>query len=132
MWLEAEPTLVRNFTLKTAHHDSRTWNWLLKHVWPSADLGLISRGPVGISLHRDATYAGWTAYGVNLGEPTVFGYEEIYEQYGYGPCRAGGAPVTEITLEPGDVYRFNPKNRHGVLSEITAARWNINLWTLKK
>jgi len=131
LWLEAEPTLTRNFSLTSAHHDSRTWNWILKHVWPGADLGLVSRGPVGITMHRDATYAGWEAYGINLGEPVVFGYRECYGDYRYGP-QDDTAAITEIQLQPGDVFRFNCKNPHGVLSPITENRWSVNLWSMKR
>jgi hypothetical protein len=130
LWLEAEPTLVRNFTLTEAIQDERTWTWLLKNVWPGADLGLLSRGPVGIKMHRDATYAGWEAYGLNLGETVTFGYQECYGSFKYGN-QDDSAPITEVILEPGDVFRFNPKNPHGILSEITDARWAINLWCLK-
>jgi hypothetical protein len=130
LWLQAEPTLSRDFTLSKAVEDERTWSWILKHVWPEADLGLVSRGPVGIGMHRDATYAGWIAYGINLGETVTWGYQESYKTYKYS-SQDDSAPVSELTLEPGEVFRFNPKNRHGVLSPITEKRWSVNLWKFK-
>jgi hypothetical protein len=131
VWLQAEPTLTRNYSLTKAHGDDRIWSWIIKQIWPQADIGLVTRGPVGIGMHRDATYAGWTAYAINLGEDVTWGYRECYKDYCYGP-QDDNAPVTEIKIKAGQCFKFNPKNQHGVLSEITDKRWSINLWELKK
>lgn len=130
-WLNYEPTLVRDYTINPAHKDERIWNYFQNLLPGHIDCGLISRGPVGISMHRDASYAAYKAYGVNLGETVTFGYRECYNDYRWTRNSNNDAPVTEIILQPGDVYEFCCKNPHGIQSEITENRWAINFWSFK-
>jgi len=130
-WLQYEPTLVRDYTLKPAHRDERIWNYFTQILPGRIDCGLISRGPVGISMHRDASYAAYKAYGVNLGETVTFGYRECYSDFRWSKNANNNAPLTSITLEPGDVYEFCCKNPHGILSDISENRWSINFWSFK-
>lgn len=133
-WLEQEPSLTRDVTLRPAHHDERLWNWILRvtarHNW-EPQLGLIARGPVGISLHRDASYADYEAFSINLGETVTWQYRECYRVMGWERDADNNAPITEIELPAGAIVRFNCKNPHGVGSVISAQRWSLNLWRLK-
>jgi hypothetical protein len=133
VWLEQEPTLVKDYTLSPAYHDERLWKWLTsqlsKYNW-TPQVGLVARGPVGISLHRDATYAQYMGFNINLGEDIIWQYRECYKQFGYGPAD-NDAPVVNLEVPKGAVIRFCVKNPHGVGSPITDKRWSINLWRLK-
>jgi hypothetical protein len=131
LWLQHQPSFARDYTLSAGHVDQRLWGYFERLLPSRIDCGLVTRGPVGISMHRDASYAQYRAFGVNLGEQVTFGYREVYREYRYSPDQQAFAPVQEITLQPGDVYEFCCKNPHGIMSPITASRWSINFWALR-
>lgn len=126
-WLETEAPLSMSRPWQDGHHDAWLWTWIREHVWDKAELGLVAYGPVGISAHRDAWYAGWEAVTINLGEVEAWMYCPQYSDYCYGPQQ----DAHEWMLHPrvGEVYRFNPKNPHAVINPAND-RWSINLWTI--
>lgn len=123
-WLQAEAPLGSQ-PWQLGVSDDRLWSWIKKVIWPEAELGLITYGPVGITLHRDASYADYEARTLNLGTIKAWQYEPGYSTFGYGPQNI--RPIMNLMLSPGEVIRFNCKNRHGVVDP-AQDRWAINLW----
>lgn len=123
-WLQAEAPLGSQPWVPGIK-DDRLWSWIKKTIWSEAEVGLIAYGPVGISLHRDASYADYEARSVNLGEIKAWQYEPSYSTFGYGPQTL--RPVMNLLLAPGEVIRFNCKNRHAAVDP-APDRWSINLW----
>jgi len=66
----------------------------------------------GIKLHRDASYAMPTAYGINLGSCNFTHNGKTYH------------------LTGGEIYSFDCKLPHG--AKPAKHRWGINLWTVKQ
>lgn len=131
LWLNQEPTLSYEWTVSPALKDDRLWNWI-NAITPDdfvPDAALISRGPVGINPHRDARYADYEAYGVNLGEPITWQYRQGYQGFCYGPQQ--DSPLLDYAIPAGVIFKFNSKNEHGVGSPITKDRWSINIWRFK-
>jgi len=101
-----------------------------KEIYPEAQLGLISRGAIGITAHRDDSYANYKAYGINLGQ-CKWQYNLEYPGYMWVPnSRKINPPeITVMNMTGGEVIRFNCKNLHAAL-ECSEDRWSINLWTV--
>lgn len=134
IWLEKEATLVKDWKLLPGHKDVKLWSWIVRELsqfgW-EPQLGLIAQGPVGIDLHRDATYADWMGYNINLGEDITWLYRECWSDYRWSQDCNTDAPITKIQVPKGAIIRFCVKNPHGVGSPITDKRWSLNLWRLK-
>lgn len=124
-WLESEGPLSATRAWQPAYHDERLWSFIIKNVWPEAELGMVTYGPVGIKAHRDATYADWEARIVNLGEVKGWQYTPGYSTFGSGPQVK--RPSITLLLKEGEVIRFNCKNEHEVIGP-AEDRWAINLW----
>ena len=130
VWLPYEAPLSKMRNWEKALQDDKLWNWIRNqcaHIDGfNAVTCLISRGG-NINPHRDATYAGFKAIGINLG-PVTWRY---WDQYDYGDWKynAPTRGVYEARMTGGEVFSFNPKNQH---SAIDAAddRWSINAWEL--
>lgn len=88
---------------------------------------------IGITPHRDASYADWEALGLNVSGTCRFSYWNDRLSFGRGPssetCPFPGNPSNVIDLVPGDLVRFNCKNVHS--AEPSANRWNMNFWKKK-
>lgn len=132
LWLNQEPTLVKDYTIKPAIQDDRLWEYIctIYHnvyaVNPS--FALVAVEDTNIDLHRDATYAGWKALSINLGRCT-WHYQECYPDFRWS--KQSPTPTTiEAQLYGGEVISFNPKNPHGV-SNASEDRMSINIWCRK-
>lgn len=124
-WLEHEAPLGRTRNWQPGVHSDRLWSWV-QRSFPGVELGLAAYGEVGIDPHRDASYADYTAYSVNLGTIEGWYYDPMYPDMTYSDQRNASNPVI-YRLEPGDVVRFNCKNPHGVINP-APDRWSLNLW----
>lgn len=122
-WLEAEWDL-KHRVFRPALHDERLWSYC-KKIWPEAELGLAAYGPIGIKMHRDDSYADYTAVTINLGEVEAWRYNQQYQGWGYGP--QGPPNITDYQIKPGYVIKFNCKNQHSPINP-APDRWSINLW----
>ena len=127
-WLEWEGPLSVRRDYTPAVRDPKLWDWLCTiwevHGWGGRpDLGLAIHGNIGITPHRDATYAHARAMTVNLGNA----------QWGWHPKRNGNdaAGLAWETIESGDVLRFDCKHLHSS-REPVADRWAIVLWSAKR
>lgn len=89
--------------------------------------------PVGITPHRDASYADYEAYGLNVVGTCRFSYWEDRMGFGYTQKRSGikydDPPSHVVDLTPGQVTRFNCKNLHA--AEPSPQRWGMNFWRAK-
>lgn len=95
------------------------------------DLGFAALG--GITWHRDDIYCDWVAYTLNLStKPFKWGYAANYSQLYYRNFVKQNYKAEKqiITLEPGDIIRYNCKNPHATLSS-QSDRWGLTFWTLK-
>ena len=125
-WLQYEWDL-KNRNLTTGIYDPKLWEFCKKWM-PDADLGLAIYGPIGISPHRDDSYADWRGVAINLGEIGSWSYDCQYPEYQWSPNDKCNPPNTKnYKVPPGTVFEFNTKNPHGV-NEPAENRWAINLW----
>jgi hypothetical protein len=85
---------------------------------------------VGISWHRDAFYADYEAWGINIVGQSEFGYEDGYPEYHWSEDRLEPTKFKTI-LEPGDLLQFNCKNRHRA-NPLTEKRISIQMWRVSK
>ena len=128
-WLEHEAPLGPTRPWTPAVHSDRLWSWVTR-TFPDVQLGLAAYGDVGIQPHRDASYANFTAYSVNLGEIEGWFYDPVYPGMTWVPAAQQAPSSPRIyQLQPGDVVRFNCKNRHGVINP-ASDRWSLNLWSV--
>jgi hypothetical protein len=84
----------------------------------------------GISPHRDAGYADYEAYGLNIIGDCTFSYWNDRRYFGQGPS-SGLAPATSpptdvLKLQEGHIFHFNCKNLHS--AEPSPNRWGMNFW----
>ena len=120
-WLNFEGPLSMSRPFVERPCPAKLWEWLTA-AWSKAglagvpELGLAAHGEVGISLHRDASYAAPEALLINLGGVT----------WGYEPTREVSEP-NFFSLDRGEVIRFDCKHRHAAL-EPAPDRWSIVLW----
>lgn len=89
---------------------------------------------VGITPHRDASYADYEAWGWNLCGTAEMRYWMGRECFGRGPTvkehdPRQDPPTDVLQLQPGDVLRFNCKNLHAAYP--SPRRWNLNFWRRK-
>lgn len=113
LWLFAEVNL-KSGAVSEGYSDQRIWNFA-QRVYPGCDIGLLTFNG-GIKYHRDHNYATVVARGVNLGS-AVFGIKAPNE--------------TLYTLQDGDVYEFNCKKEHAVLSH-SSDRFSITFWKMRE
>jgi len=123
-WLNNEWDL-KDRCFKPAVKDERLWNYC-KHWMPDADLGLVVYGSVGITPHRDDSYADYRAVGINLGQVKSWYYDCQYPKFHWTKDTNPSNPKY-YDLEVGGVYEFNCKNPHAAI-EPAADRWAIFLW----
>ena len=125
-WLQHEWNLkLRCF--QPALVDQELWSMCLKWM-PNAKLGLAVHGPVGISLHRDDSYADWRTVGINLGEIEGWQYDGQYPEFHWTKER-NPSNVRICRVPVGGVFAFNCKNPHAALKP-AENRWAIFLWDI--
>ena len=125
-WLQYEWDL-KNRTFSHAVKDVKIWD-LCKEWMPDADLGLVIHGPIGITPHRDDSYADWRGVALNLGEIESWYYDCQYPHY-YWTQRTNPSNPQNHQLSVGEVFEFNTKNLHGV-NKPAEDRWAIFLWKI--
>jgi len=128
IWLNYEPDLTPKPDFYLAHTDERIWNYIKTQTpdWFTPHVALITKGG-GIAPHRDATYAGYPAMGINLGKVT-WHYENSRPEYDH-LCTSDRAPDMRADFTGGEVFMFNCKNMHWV-TNVDPDRWSINVWTI--
>lgn len=130
VWLQWEWSLKhKTFSRDSAVQHSALWGMCLE-IYPEADLGLITRGPVGIGWHRDDSYADFKAKTLNIGI-CRWGYEEIYPDVDKWSAEGNkNVTPTWLDLTGGEVITFNCKNRH-TAQDLGVNRWSVNLWHVR-
>lgn len=132
-WLNAHWDLKnKTFDREQCFINAELWS-ILKDVWPDADIGLLTysgdANPIGIKLHRDDSYADYESYGIQLSGTCEFLYMGGYRDFKW---EMNPEPESQrsFQLKPGDVFRFNCKNRHSAIP--SQGRYAINLWKVSK
>lgn len=142
-WLQHEPKLTGGGKeYKPAYRLSRLWSFCsatyshaITHCdlsyTPTAAVGLVAYGDVGISKHRDDTYADYPAVTINLSTtPTLWSYTLCYPEFKYSKQNENAEEEIH-ELPPGAVVLFNCKNPHAVV-RCDKTRYSINLWSIAK
>lgn len=110
--------------------NDRLWA-IMKDIWPQADIGLLTysgiENPKGIALHRDDSYADYESYGIHLSGTCEFIYMGGYRNF-FWENQQDPEVRQSHQLKPGDVFRFNCKNRHSAVPG--PERYAINLWKI--
>jgi hypothetical protein len=133
-WLQYEAPLSGRQRWKHGSKDEYLWNFVLETFAPYEivpELGLVSKGGT-IDFHRDAAYAEFKAFAINLGVVT-WEYEMSYPLYDWVPESQLIYPPKLITfdMQGGEVFQFNSKNRHRAINS-HPERWGFNLWNIKQ
>lgn len=115
---------------KDCFKNDRMWE-ILTGIWPEAEIGLLTysgnENPKGIDLHRDDSLHNYESWGVQLSGTCEFHYMGGYKNFYWEQDREEEKDQTFI-LNPGDVFRFNCKNKHSAIPSIE--RYAINLWKI--
>jgi len=131
-WLQYEAPLGQQ-KWKHGLKDEYLWNFVLETFAPYGilpDLGLVSKAG-NIKWHRDAAYAQFKGFAINLGRVT-WEYEWSYPEYSWTPDAYRIDPPKIVTYEMtgGEVFQFNVKNQHQA-TNAAPDRWAFNLWNIK-
>ncbi len=131
IWLNAHWDLKnKKFDTEDCLKNERLWE-ILKSIWPEAEIGLLTysgkENPKGINLHRDDSYADYESWGIQLSGTCQFDYAGGYKNFKWEQDR-DEEYIKSYILNPGDVYRFNCKNRHSAIP--SEDRYAINLWKI--
>lgn len=127
-WLQHEWDLGKR-TFTPAIRDERIWRYC-QYWMPDADLGLVVHGPIGITPHRDDSYADWRCVGMNLGGLEAWHYDCQYPEFQWTSDLNPSNPQRHEVL-PGAVFEFNCKNLHAAINP-APDRWAIFLWKLSR
>lgn len=138
-WLQKEPTLTSPTRILTGTPvDDRILDRLRDLIGFPFDFCLVTYSgddtPIGISPHRDASYADFEAYALHVSGECRFDYWQGRKAFGKAPNERefdpkSEAPTDSLLLSPGDVVHFNCKNVHAASPGVK--RWNINFWKAK-
>ncbi|WP_157462257.1 hypothetical protein [Crinalium epipsammum] len=128
IWLFHQANLQMPPETTEAYFDQFFWK-ISQKIYPGCQIALLTFGgksneinsDARIDWHRDHTYAEELAFGINFGGKAEFGYDFN---------RQAGDRRT-IELAPGDVYKFNCKHTHALLSH-EAQRFSLILWKIRK
>lgn len=137
-WLRTEPPLSTKQQTKSGIEVSdKIWNRLQEIINWSFDYCLVTYSgnevAIGISPHRDSSFAAYEAMGLNVSGTCRFSYWN--ERNGFDATKptnkfpVEGPPSHVVELKPGDLVRFNCKNVHA--AEPSTNRWNMNFWKRK-
>ena len=127
-WLQARWNL-KDKTFEPGVNDEKIWNYC-KSWMPDADLGLVVYGNVGITEHRDDSYADYKAIGINLGELEFWSYDCIYPEMRWTKEQNPSNRIN-YKIGIGEVFEFNYKNPHSAINP-TEDRYAIFLWKVKR
>ena len=127
-WLQDEWDL-KNRKFIPGIKDERLWNYC-KHWMPDADLGLVVYGNVGITEHRDDSYADYRSVGINLGELESWSYDCRYPEFRWTAHRNPRERIYH-KIQNGEVFEFNCKNPHAAIRP-HEDRWAIFLWKVSQ
>jgi len=121
---------TKTFSTSNCIRNKNLWN-ILTSIWPQAEIGLLTysggENPKGISLHRDDSYADYESYGIQLTGTCEFIYMGGYRDFKWDADKEPEIKQS-YNLEPGQIYRFNCKNKHAAIPSIE--RYAINLWKI--
>ena len=130
-WLNMHWNLKdKTFDKQNCFRNTRLWEILL-NIWPEAQIGLLTYSgkekPIGINLHRDDSYADYESVGVQITGECSFEYLGGYRHFRWHADKDNEEKKV-FNLKPGDVFRFNCKNRHSAMPSVD--RYAINLWKI--
>lgn len=139
VWLNTEPSLTNPTRLSESRLQvNETLTKRLQEIieWPF-DYCLITYSgddnAIGISPHRDASYADYEAYTLNLTGDALFEYWNERQSFGYSrdtvDLGANAPPTSVLSLTSGDLVHFNCKNKHA--ASPSTKRWSLNFWKAK-
>ena len=138
VWLGTEPTLTSpTRLLQGLPVEDKLISRLQEIVEFQFDFALVTysgdKTALGIEPHRDAGFAGYEAYSLNVSGECLFRYWNGRESFGaisdtHG-YTAQDPPTHVVTLKEGDLAHFNCKNIHAATP--SQRRWNINFWKKK-
>lgn len=139
-WLRIEPSLSDpTKTYKGVPVSEKEWTRLQEIARFPFDFCLATYSgdetATGISPHRDAGYADFEAWGLNVSGECLFNYWMGRESFGRSTNKreldpTKDDPTHSMILSPGDLVRFNCKNLHSASPGIK--RWNLNFWRSKQ
>lgn len=137
LWLRYEPQLNSSQVHQGFPVSDGIWNRLQELIEWRFDYCLITNSgseSTGIAPHRDASYASYEAYGLNVNGECEFYYWESRKSFGYSKASITldakvDRPTHKLVLKPGDVVHFNSKNEHSAIP--SPNRWNVNFWRKK-
>lgn len=89
--------------------------------------------PIGIAPHRDASYAAYEGYGLNVVGQCRFSYWNDRKAFGYARSsgiNVNGPPTDIVDMTAGTIVRFNVKNPHS--ADPGPGRWGMNFWRAKR
>lgn len=132
-WLQYEAPLSPSQRWKHGDKDEYLWDFILTTLAPYGivpELGLVSKGGQ-IDFHRDAAYAEFKAFAINLGFVT-WEYLLGYPMYSWVPKSQMIDPPKLISydMQGGEVFQFNSKNQHRAINP-HPERWAFNMWNIK-
>lgn len=127
-WLQSRWNL-KDRIFEPGIRDKKIWDYC-KTWMPDADIGLVVHGDVGITEHRDDSYADYRAVGINLGELEFWTYNCMYPEMRWTK-EQNPSNKTNHKIGIGDVFEFNCKNPHSVVNP-AEDRYAIFLWKIKK
>lgn len=137
-WLRTEPMLFAPFnTVPGVECSDKVIERLAEIIQWQFDFVLVTfsgDSATGITPHRDAGFADYETYGLNINGSTQFDYWCTKESFGYAKETVKlnaktDEPTHELQLQPGQVFRFNCKNEHSATP--SAGRWGMNFWRRK-
>ncbi len=136
VWLGIEPSLNSSGKEKPGYPISSQTKQRLAEIidWEWDFCLLIFSGPeaIGISPHRDASYADYEGRGFNITGTAEFHYWNDRKSFGKSPStgvKMTDPPTDIIQLGPDDCIKFNVKNPHAAIP--APNRWSMNFWRRK-
>jgi hypothetical protein len=138
-WIRTEPPLSPKAKERPGEIDitDKLWTRLEDIIEWKFDYCLVTYSgsvkAIGITPHRDSSFAAYEAMGLNVSGTCKFRYWN--ERNGFDAVKPTNSfppnePASHVfDLVPGDLVRFNCKNVHS--AEPSIDRWNMNFWKKK-
>lgn len=132
LWFPNEAPLSASQHWRTGHRDARVWDWITRTLAAHNFVPEVALASLGgnISEHRDAPYADFVGFGINLGRATFY-YRDVYRGLAWRRDQDEDAPLQRWDLTGGEIIRFNVKNPHFV-EDAAPDRWAINCWRISR
>jgi hypothetical protein len=129
-WLPYEAPLGASRPWQMGVQAPDLWDWICRtlrrhNFFPDLALASVDGN---INRHRDASYADYEGWTINLG-PCTYHYEPCYPEFRWTPGAPQSAPEQTFDLTGGELIQFNVKNPHWV-TDAAADRWGINCWSV--